>query len=367
VHPRLQAIYHIHCDARSIDARAHAIAAEQSVEMPLAAIDDAFVLEEIAGRVDAITDKQGGLFEVRVSLSAETVGHDPGQLLNMLFGNTSLHRDVVLHDVELPRDMLEAFGGPRHGLAGLRRRVGARARALTCTALKPQGLPASGLAALARGFAQGGIDYIKDDHGLADQAYSPFADRLAAVTAALRSVERPDGNPACYVPSLSGDLDAMRAQIAAATAADVDTVMAAPVIMGFANFHRLVRESPAIAFIAHPTMGGAARIAPPLLIGKLFRLLGADAVVFPNHGGRFGYSPDTCRALARAALDEREGLRPCVPVPAGGMTTDRVREMLDFYGVDVMLLIGGALLEARERLVEATAAFVGEVRGYAPK
>jgi hypothetical protein len=41
--------------------------------------------------------------------------------------------------------------------------------------------------------------------------------------------------------------------------------------------------------------------------------------------------------------------------------------MLDFYGVDVMLLIGGALLEARERLVEATAAFVGEVRRYAPK
>jgi ribulose-bisphosphate carboxylase large chain len=138
-------------------------------------------------------------------------------------------------------------------------------------------------------------------------------------------------------------------------------------IMGLANFHRLVLESPDIAFIAHPTMGGASRIAPPLLIGKLFRLMGADAVVFPNHGGRFGYSPDTCRALAAAALDARHGVRPCAPVPAGGMSTDRVCEMLDFYGVDVMLLIGGALLAARERLVEATAAFVGEVRGYAPK
>jgi ribulose-bisphosphate carboxylase large chain len=62
-------------------------------------------------------------------------------------------------------------------------------------------------------------------------------------------------------------------------------------------------------------------------------------------------------------LDERDGLRPCVPVPAGGMTTDRVREMLDFYGTGVMLLIGGALLEARERLEEATAAFVAEVHG----
>jgi ribulose-bisphosphate carboxylase large chain len=97
----------------------------------------------------------------------------------------------------------------------------------------------------------------------------------------------------------------------------------------------------------------------------LFRVLGADAVVFPNYGGRFGYSPDTCRALARAALDNRDGLRPSVPVPAGGMTTDRVPEMLDFYGADVMLLIGGALLEAREQLTEATAAFVAKVRGHA--
>ena len=56
-----------------------------------------------------------------------------------------------------------------------------------------------------------------------------------------------------------------------------------------------------------------------------------------------------------------------MPVPAGGMTTDRVREMLDFYGAEVMLLIGGALLEARDRLPEATAAFVAEVAGYAPR
>src|SRR5262249_59799225 len=109
---------------------------------------------------------------------------------------------------------------------------------------------------------------------------------------------------------------------------------------------------------------GAARIAPAFLLGRVFRLLGADAVVFPNYGGRFGYSPDTCRALARAALEDRDGLRPCVPVPAGGMTTGRVPEMLDFYGADVMLLIGGALLEAGAHLTEATTAFVAEVHRY---
>lgn len=361
--PRLEATYLVRCDARSIEERARAIAVEQSVEMPVSAIADDFVRSQIVGRVEVITEKDQ-LFEVRISLSAETVGDDPGQLINMLFGNTSLHEDVVLSDVSLPKELIENFGGPRHGLHELRRRVGAPARALTCSPLKPQGLPPAQLGELAKDFARAGIDYIKDDHGLADQAYSPFARRLEAVILALGSVQR-QSRAARYVPSLSGDLDAMRAQIALAKDAGVDIVMVAPMIAGLSNFHRLVRENPTVAFVAHPTMAGAGRISPPLLLGKLFRILGADAVIFPNYGGRFGYSPDTCRALAHAALDRRDGLRPSVPVPAGGMTTDRVVEMLDFYGADVMLLIGGALLEAREHLREATSAFVTEVHRYA--
>jgi ribulose-bisphosphate carboxylase large chain len=363
VHSVLKAIYLVRADERAIEERARAIAVEQSVEMPVGAIDDDFVRSEIVGRVAGIAERAAGEFEVRIDLSAATVGHDPGQLINMLFGNTSLHSDVMLQDVDLPGDLVEAFGGPRHGLEGLRDRVGADERALTCTALKPQGLPAAKLAELAQRFAEGGIDYIKDDHGLADQAYSPFAARVEAIAKALRSAGPPGESRTRYVPSLAGDLDAMRQQIAVAAGAGLDTVMAAPMIMGLANFHRLVREHPDIAFLAHPTLAGAA-IAPPFLFGKMFRMLGADAVIFPNHGGRFGYSPQTCRRLAGAALAPWHELRPSVPVPAGGMTRDRVGEMLDFYGSDIMLLIGGALLETRDRLVEATAAFVAEVHNH---
>jgi ribulose-bisphosphate carboxylase large chain len=364
VAPRLSAIYHVRCDAGSVEARAREIAIEQSIEMPLSAVDDDFVLSEVVGRVAGIREREQGLFEVTIALSADTMGQDPGQLINMLFGNTSLHQDVALADVALEGGLAQAFGGPRHGPPGLKRRVGASERALTCSALKPQGLSAAQLADLARRFAQGGIDYIKDDHGLADQSYSPFRARVEAVTAAVQAVERPGAAAARYVPSLSGDLDSMRRQLGIATGLGVDTVMIAPMIVGFSNFHRLVRDNPQIAFIAHPSLGGAARIAPALLFGKLFRMFGADAVVFPNHGGRFGYTPDTCRELARTALAELDGLRACLPVPAGGMTTDRVCEMLAFYGPDVMLLIGGALLEARDRLTAATAAFVAEVHDH---
>jgi ribulose-bisphosphate carboxylase large chain len=360
----LHVVYRVRSDAQSIDDRARAIAVEQSVEMPISAIDDPFVLSEIVGRVEAIREAEPNIFEVRVGLAAQTVGHDPGQLMNMLFGNTSLHHDVVLQDVEFPEEFSRRFGGPRHGLQALRRRAGARKRALTCSALKPQGLSTAKLAELASRFARGGIDYIKDDHGLANQVYSPFTERIAAVASALRRVVRDDGQPTLYVPSLSGDLDTMRRQLTASAQVGIDTVLIAPMVVGLATFHTLVKEHPTIAFIAHPSMAGASRIAPALLLGRLFRMLGADAVVFPNHGGRFGYSLETCRQLAQMARCDWQGFRASVPVPAGGMTPQRVSEMLDFYGADTMLLIGGGLLAARDRIVEETRAFVTAVRTY---
>src|SRR5207244_10908403 len=133
-----------------------AIAVEQSVEMPVSAIEDDYILSSIVGRVVAIEPREEGIFEVRTALAAETVGQDPGQLVNVLFGNTSIHDDVVLHDAEIPAELIRSLGGPRHGLDGLRRKVGAGARALTCSALKPPGLPPAKLAGVADQFGRGG-------------------------------------------------------------------------------------------------------------------------------------------------------------------------------------------------------------------
>jgi ribulose-bisphosphate carboxylase large chain len=360
----LTALYHVRCPPDDIAARAQAIAVEQSVEMPLSAIDDETVLAEIVGQIDDISDIGDGSFAVKIRLATATTGFEAGQLLNMLFGNASIYDDITLVDVELPAAMVAGFGGPNHGLGELRRRAKAANRALTCSALKPQGLPAAALADLAGRLALGGVDYIKDDHGLANQHYAPFAHRAAACAAKVREANTATGGTTRYAPSLSGNLDQLRQQLNTCRDEGIDTVLAAPMILGLPAFHAITRDYSDIAFLAHPAMAGAARIAPPLLLGKLFRLLGADSTVFPNHGGRFGYSPATCRALAEAARGDWHGLAPCLPVPAGGMVPERVPEMLDFYGPDVMVLIGGGLLAARERLTQETTAFTRMVHEH---
>lgn len=360
----LTAVYRVRESAAAIAARAKGIALEQSIEMSDEIVSDAFVRDGIVGRVEDIRDLGQGEFDVRIALAVVTTGPEPGQFMNMLFGNTSIHEDVRLIDVEMPKALAQAFRGPNHGLAGLRARVGAASRAMTCSALKPQGLPASRLADLAAKFAAGGIDFVKDDHGLADQAYSPFAERVRGCSDAVARANAATGGNTRYAPSLSGNLDQLRTQMEAALAAGIDTVLIAPMVVGLPAFHALTREFRDIAFMAHPALAGALRMAPQVLLGRLFRLFGADATIFPNHGGRFGYTPETCLDLAQASRGPWHGLKACVPVPAGGMTTDRAPEMLDFYGPDTILLIGGNLLAAGEALTEKTAEFVATVKGH---
>ncbi len=361
---RMTAVYRVRGDAASIEARAQAIAVEQSVEMPLDAISSQAVLRDIVGEVQGVRELEAGLFEVNIGLALDTTGFEAGQLLNMLFGNTSLAEDVTLHDAEIPEAMARHFGGPNLGVAGLRKRCGAATRALTCTALKPQGLPLEDLAALAGRLAAGGLDFIKDDHGLADQAYSPFAERIRSCAAAIRRANKESGSHTRYVPNVSGDLHSAGEQIRLAMEEDIQAVLIEPMVIGLSNFHRLVRGFPGIAFFAHPAMAGGARIAAPLLLGKLFRLLGADVTIYPNYGGRFSYAPATCKAIADEARLPSPPLKPCMPSPAGGMTLARVPEILDFYGPDTMLLIGGSLLSAKERLTEEAAAFTARVARY---
>ena len=361
---RLTATYRVRGDAGALEARARGIAVEQSVEMPLEAIDDDAVMANIVGVVESIEPAGEGVFDVRIGLAVESLGHDAGQMMNMLFGNTSLQDDVVLWDVDLPASLVAAFGGPRQGLAALRQRLGVPERAFTCSALKPQGMTQSRMEALAERFALGGLDFIKDDHGLADQSYSPAAERIRGCAAAVARAVRNTGHPTRYIPSLSGDLSHMRAQLTAAREAGLDCAMLAPMIAGFSTLHTLAREFPDFVLFAHPALGGAARIAPDLLIGKLFPLFGAGAVIFPNYGGRFGYSTATCQRLAGNARDPAGGMQASIPIPAGGMTLARTGEILDFYGPDTMLLIGGNLLMARERITAEAAQFARAVADH---
>jgi ribulose-bisphosphate carboxylase large chain len=358
---RIIATYRVRAAADEIEKVALALALEQSVEVPLEAVKDAFVEDAILGRVGTVTKVAPDLFDVRIHLAEITAGGDAAQTLNMLFGNSSLHEHVQLMDAEFPDSLAKALGGPRFGISGLRDRLGVHGRALTCAAIKPQGLPVERLAQLCETFARGGIDVIKDDHGLADQRYSPFLERVRACQGAAKRVAEATGRSILYAPSLVGPPTFLRQCAQIVRDEGVGAVLIAPALVGMPVFHELVQEHLDVPVLAHPAYAGAARVAPPWLLGKWFRLLGADAVIFPSFGGRFAYSEALCRDIAAAARSPLHGLPPCLPVPAGGIAVERVPQLLRFYGDDAMLLIGGSLLIAGDALLARTRLFTAAV------
>ncbi|MDH3283830.1 MAG: RuBisCO large subunit C-terminal-like domain-containing protein [Acidobacteriota bacterium] len=357
----IRATYRVSCNASEIEARAEALAREQTTELPRGAAPGK-TEERVLGRVETVEQIQERTFDVEILLPAATQDGSAAQLLNVLFGNSSLQADVVLADAQIPHWLVERFPGPRHGALGLRRVTGVPRRALTCTALKPQGLSPLELRALCETFARAGIDVIKDDHGLADQETARFEERVRACRDGLRAVWTETGHRAVYVPSLSGGPREVHRQLDIAEAHGILAVMLAPMLLGASLFAEIAATRPGLVLLAHPSFAGATRIEPELLLGSLFRLFGADAVIFPHHGGRFGsFDAGRCRAIARRLALQVPGLRAAMPVPAGGMDERRAGEIVSFYGADAMLLVGGSLYIAGEELLTRARRFVKAV------
>jgi S-methyl-5-thioribulose 1-phosphate isomerase len=359
----LRVTYRLAATGAEAEARAEAVAREQTVEVPRAvALREPFVAEGILGRVERVTEAGAGTSLATIAYPLAATACDPAQLIGVLFGNASLYSDVECVDLDPPPALCEALRGPRFGLPGLREVTGVRDRALACTAVKPLGLSPEELALRLRDFARAGIDVIKDDQGLADHPFCPFEERVRACLAAVEEVARETGHRALYVPNLIGTPERVFAQLRFAEDQGARAVMASPMLLGLPTFWELCHRHAAVPVIAHPSHAGVARYAPELLFGKLLRLYGADAVIFVGWAGRFGTPRQVCTAIAENLRAPWRGLAPSLPVAGGGLELEGVAEAVAGYGRDAMLLVGGSLQQEEGRRLERSRAFARAVR-----
>jgi ribulose-bisphosphate carboxylase large chain len=250
-------------------------------------------------------------------------------------------------------------------MAGIRRMTGVQGRALAASVLKPVGLTAAEAASLCRTLALSGLDIIKDDHGLADHSFCPFAERVEACLAATAEAARATGRRATYVPNLVGPPGTVMHQAWRAKQLGAQAVMISPMLLGLAFLNEIAGEIGMPVF-AHPAFGGSLRISPPTLLGRLFSLYGADAVIYPNFGGRFSYSKGECARIAGALRAPGAGVAPAFPVPAGGMKLEAMASVLEFYGADTVLLVGSSLLDSPDdgALLSRSREFVAAVHAF---
>ncbi len=348
---RIHATYRIHGSEERTGAVLEQLIVEQTIEFPADLVPDDDITRHIIGRVESTQWTSETALEARVSYAVELTGGQLPQLLNVLFGNVSMVPGVRLVDLDLPDSFLAGFRGPRHGVPGLRARFAPGGGPLLATALKPMGTPVDDLARFAYDLAFNGLHLVKDDHSFADQPFATFRARVPALAAAVERANVDRGAEASiYLPALNLPADQLLDGVEVALEAGAGGLLLLPGLVGLDTMRRIVDTLPEdMVVMSHPSFLGShvtdpsAGVSHGLILGTLPRLAGADVAIFPNHAGRFSFSPEACTEIASASRAPLGDLRPTFPAPGGGMSVDRVQEMVDFYGEDVCLLIGGNL------------------------
>ena len=200
---RFSVNYHIWGSESAVTSIADDICVEQTIEFPVDLVADDDIRRHVIGRRESIRELGDGKWEAVISYAIETTGFALPQLINVMFGNISMKPNMRVDKLTLPQSLLDKFNGPRFGRDGLRSLLGVNNRALFSTALKPMGLSSKQLALQAYQFAKGGMDLIKDDHGLANQPFAPYSERVERCAEAVTKANLETGYRCKYVPSLS--------------------------------------------------------------------------------------------------------------------------------------------------------------------
>lgn len=364
---RIIATYLLSRPAAEAARAARLVAIEQTVEVPESLITPD-IESRVVGKVLSVDAVGPELHRARISYDAALSGFELPRLLNLVYGNVSIQNGIRLVDLEIPESFLARFKGPNFGIGGLRRLLKVHGRPLLATALKPNGASTEEFERLAGDFARGGGDLLKDDQNLCDADLAAFAERVRRVQAAVSEANAKTGRNALYCPILCGPADELEARVAAVLGAGCAGVLAPPFLLGLDTV-RMLAAKHGLLVMAHPSFTGtffsdrSHGMTPGLLLGTLFRLAGCDVSIFPNPGGRFGFTKEECADLSARLTGPLGCLAPSFPAPAGGMTFENLPEMARDYGTDSVFLVGGGLLAHSKSVYDGTRAFLDSIEG----
>jgi len=360
---RFHVTYSMWGNEEEVKTNAKAITIEETVEFPEDALPDGDIREKMTGYIENISSAEDQRWLVDISYAVETTSFELNQFLNVVYGNISMITSIRVESFTLPPSLEHCFQGPRYGKEGLRKILGVPERALTATATKPMGLSASALAKMAYEYALGGLDIIKDDHGLSNQRFAPFKERVRLCADAVAGANAKTGGNCIYCPSLSAPAEQIQERAYYAKEVGAGGFCIIPSLIGWDTMRMLAEDDElGLPIICHPSFHGAYSMyrrggfSPYILYGLLPRLIGADISIFPNYIGRFSGTLEDCQATLRGCAAPLGKIKPCFAAPGGGVTLDTLPELSTLYGHDIIYLIGGGLHHGSS-LVETCQAF----------
>lgn len=362
---RFRVVYHLFGDEATAHAKAKDICLEQTVEFPDDLTPDGDIRDKVLGQIEAFSHVSDNCYAATISFADEIGGPELPQLLNVIYGNISIKPGIRVERLELSASLLAHYQGPRFGQQGLRDLLGIPTRPLLMTALKPMGLANEELAKLAYQFALGGIDIIKDDHGLANQPFNYFSERVEMCAAAIAKANAETGLNCLYMPNTTAPAHLVYERARFAKQHGAGALLICPGLVGFDTMRMIADDDEIdLPISSHPSFYGSMVTSAEngmshyVTYGQLQRLAGADTSIYPNFGGRFSFSEQECQSIIAGCTESLGDMKPIFVTPGGGMNMNSIPRMREVYGDAVIYLIGGGLHRYSDDLVTNAKHFI---------
>ncbi len=276
---------------------------------------------EIMGKVDGLTQCR-----VRIAHPHTNFGPRIPNILSAMAGEGAFYcpgiKSLRIVDIHFPNSFLKNFEGPRLGVDGLRISLNVQDRPFFIGVVKPNiGLSPKDFAQLAYQSWLGGLDIAKDDEMLANIEWSPLKQRMEESGRLKLLAEKETGKPKMILANLTDEIDVIGELYQESKMAGANGVMLNSFFVGFSAL-RALRKISDLPLFGHFTGQAIFDRAKDhgidgVVLVKLQRLAGCDAIIMPGFGERMHASDESVLKNVKACLDPMGSLLPSLPIPGG--------------------------------------------------
>jgi ribulose-bisphosphate carboxylase large chain len=275
------------------------------------------------------------------------------QILSCIAGNILGMKavdSIRLEDCYWPEGIVEGFPGPQFGTSVASEKLDAGERPVLATVPKPKvGLSTDAHVEIARQAWRGGVDLLKDDENLTDQAFNPFEDRVERSLSVARELTGETGEKKDYLVNITAETEEMIRRAEFVHDQGGGFVMVDVVTAGWSSVQTVREhcEDMDLAIHAHRAMHAAFdrmdhHGVSMRVLAQIARLCGVDHI----HTGTAGLgkleNEDTPGINAWLKSDVH-GMNPVLPVASGGLHPGMTDALIDALGTDIAIQVGGGI------------------------
>jgi 3-oxoisoapionate-4-phosphate decarboxylase len=294
--------------------------------------------------------------EVDIGFPFDAIGTDLSALMTIAIGGTYSIRGlsgIRVTAMKLPEEFRGAYPGPQFGVPGTRRLTGVFDRPVIGTIIKPAlGLRPPETAALVGELIRSGVDFIKDDEKLMSPAYSPLAERVAAIMPLVRDHEQKTGKKVMYAFGISHtDPDQMMRNhdLVVQAGGNAAVININSIGMGAMAF---LRKRSQLVLHAHRNGWDILTRHPGLGLDfsvwqQFWRLLGVDQFQINGIGSKYWEPDDSFLRSFKAVSTPLFSPEDCpMPVAGSGQWGGQAAETYERTGrtIDLLYLCGGGIV-----------------------